>query len=47
MGSSITKPDPIKVIAPNVIGIYFTSYEATPIIGGIGVMIIGSTNIID
>tara|TARA_R110000823_G_scaffold189264_1_gene321136 strand:- start:599 stop:742 length:144 start_codon:yes stop_codon:yes gene_type:complete len=44
----ITKPNPIKIDTPKVVMILITSYEdiAPPIVGGIGVMVVGSTNIV-
>ena len=47
MGNIVTKPDPKKIDTPNVVMILSTTFEEViPPTGGIGVMVVGSTNIV-
>lgn len=48
MQNVVTKPNPKKINTPNVVMILNTTFEdiIPPIIGGIGVMVVGSTNIV-
>ena len=44
----ITKPNPIKIETPKIVMVLITGYEniIPPIVGGIGVMVVGSSNIV-
>jgi hypothetical protein len=42
----ITKPNPIKIDTPKIVMVLATGFDDIKPIGGIGVMVVGSTNIV-